>query len=171
MRSSSITSPLNRGLILFLLIISPTILATPIPTPIPQPASSTEPSTSEWFITRRLALPSISSTSQVLSFTKRHPHEIQTLHHLTRRGSVFEGRKGITIGFAIIIVVGVVVGLAVGSIAVFGFEWRRFFGKNSVRVRKERESLMGTPWAESSHPHPHHHPQAERREAQIPRIS
>ncbi|KAK3989931.1 hypothetical protein QBC44DRAFT_358790 [Cladorrhinum sp. PSN332] len=154
MRSFIISPVLNLSLFLLMILI-PTILATPTPSPdalIPAPQ---QPTISQpWFITRRLNVP---STREILeSITKRHPHAIQVLQHdnlhkrhgtLVRRGA-FNDPKWIKIGFAILITVSVILGLAIASIAVFGFEWKKYFGKSSIRAKKAK-SLIGPPWAES----------------------
>ncbi|KAK3382682.1 hypothetical protein B0T24DRAFT_672651 [Lasiosphaeria ovina] len=48
--------------------------------------------------------------------------------------SVFDGVEGMNVGLAIIVVVGVLLGVGVAIIAVFGFEWRRYLAKSEPRL-------------------------------------
>ncbi|KAK4226809.1 hypothetical protein QBC38DRAFT_527981 [Podospora fimiseda] len=156
------TTPNMRPVITILLYLAfiPRITSTPIPFPVPESNAVISSQEQSWFITRRLLhLPSTNINSFLDSVTKRHPHTIQVLvhnkrannHHgtLHRRG-VFDDSKWIKIGAAILITVSVLLGVGIASIAVFGFEWKKYFGKSSIKARQKaaeaaaaEENLIG----------------------------
>lgn len=66
---------------------------------------------------------------------------LETMHRNTKR-SIFDSGKGLSIGIAVVIIIGVVLGLLAVSIAVFGFEWRKYFGKQYARQDLEVNTRM-----------------------------
>ena len=62
--------------------------------------------------------------------------------HGNLKRSIFDGGHGFVIALAIIITVGVVIGLVAVSIALFGFEWRKYFGRSDKRDDLEVNTKM-----------------------------
>ncbi|KAK3393332.1 hypothetical protein B0H63DRAFT_531051 [Podospora didyma] len=86
---------------------------------VPQDTRSVAPSTDPAPIAKRKA-----TNHKSQPVTKR----------LIEKRSIFDSTDGMNIGIAIIVTIGVLLGLAVASIAVFGFEWKRYFAKSERRL-------------------------------------
>lgn len=135
--------PPALGLCILLAFLIPQAVALPPSTREQSLVLGGAQSSQPWFIRRRFHLvpiqpsvkyPTPRSTHEIHilpepSFKKRHPS-------LVRR-SPFTGPQGMTIGVAIIVTISVLLGLGIGSIAIFGFEWKKFFGKSSAKSQKE----------------------------------
>ena len=148
-----VASPALRLCTILVAILIPQAVALPASSRtvslVPDGTKNSQP----WFIRRRFTLVPVQQPP-VNYPTPRNVHEIQILpqsnfnkrHSSLVRRNVFTGAQGVTIGAAIIVTVSVLIGVGIGAIAIFGFEWKKFCcGRSSVRSKKEDSEALVKP--------------------------